>query len=106
MTMTSPNKKINEVGSAAPALATALLAIVVLIVVITIYNRVLHTAEEEAAYRYSTAKTKLSQMKNICENKTKRLESFKIWVQQNSKLVIPPEYQYNEPCVVEIQEEK
>lgn len=53
-------------GAVVPTMTTAVIGIVVLIVTITIYNRVLHTREEEYAYQFVEQKKKFEHIERIC----------------------------------------
>lgn len=91
-------------GSAFAVMTVSLAAIVVLIVVITVYNRVLHSSEEAAAYRFAEQKNRANQMKTVCDNNAKTSSALKVWIEQQN-LKPPPELLVSAPCVVVIEKE-
>lgn len=114
MTPTPKKPKVNidaNNGSATPAIAVALLALLIIFIGYTFeerdkrmaqeaYDRELHTSQETSAYQFSEQKNRANQMKVICDNNAKTNETLKIWISQNSKLKVPPEFLVSTPCVV------
>lgn len=86
-------------GVSSVPVAIALLAIVLQIATITIFFRVIHNTQEEAAYKYSDMKSARDATRTRCDQHSSSLASLKIWAEQN-KVQPPPEFFVIKECVI------
>ena len=86
-------------GATLPTLVTGIAGVVALIIVIAVYNRVLHSAEEAAAYRYTEKREQGIQYKNACDENWEQHAALEKWIeQQEYKQKPPPERLVRVPC--------
>jgi hypothetical protein len=90
-------------------MAVALVAILLLGAEAVIFSRVMHTGQEEAAYKYSEMKSARDASRSRCETHASNLAALKIWAEQNG-IKPPADYLVTKDCVIlstsEIQKEQ
>jgi two-component system alkaline phosphatase synthesis response regulator PhoP len=94
-----PKVLTEQNGGTVVPFATAIICILALVIVIAVYNNVLHKREEEAAYRFIEKRNELNQMKIICEYNWERTTILQKWLEQQG-LKPPPETLIQKSCLV------
>lgn len=103
-------------GVSNPTVAVAIVALLVLIGIITVFLRIyqtqqddFHKSQEATAYKYTEMKSARDATRTRCETHASNLAAIKIWAEQN-KIKPPPDYLVTKDCVIlstsEIQKEQ
>jgi flagellar basal body-associated protein FliL len=107
-----------QTGKASSAVIVGFIGIVALVLVVTYFmfamksqneasERVQHTAEEQAAYRFTEQKKRVSDTKAACEKNMASHQSLKIWVEQQRLRTRPPaEYLIDVSCAAVVEKDQ